>query len=279
MKYIYVKSLNILFLFFNKSGSSLYTNFIENWLKWLKIDYEYMDVLTARKYNPKVYMMVRNPLERLVTSFYWTKTFDIQSKFNKFPIDEFIKFIDELETEMDNSMDMHLLPQTWQMVEEIKRTNIGKTSKLIYKEFAEFDYANFYPELNIKIIQLEGFQRNFQALRGMCTSLMFYPYYQKFDEKIPTNVYYEKSIGQFTELNDLMDSYQKLYVVFLYNFVETAFQTNNHHNNLYEDMIAKLRKQPNTIDVLVKANSYIANESKYLGYKNDHYLNKNKFTA
>jgi hypothetical protein len=84
-------------------------------------------------------------------------------------------------------------------------------------------------------------------------------------------------MGQFTELDELMDPYQKLYVVFLYNFIENSFDTNNHHNNLWRDMMSNLRQKPEYVDLLIKINEIVKREATFLGYKNDNYINKNKF--
>ncbi len=276
MKNIYIPSLNVLFIFFFKSGSSLYTAFIENWLKWLKIDYDYSELTIVESKNPKVYLMVRNPLERVVTSFYWTKTFDIKSKEDKFPVDDFCSFINGLEDEINITGDNHLLPQTWNMVKGLKRRE-RQSYELTYEDFSNFDYRTFYPNLNISIVQLESFQKNFAALLGMSTQMMFYPYFQKFDSNIVDSVYYNKTFGQFSELNTNMDAYQKLYVVFLYNFIESAFKLNTHHNNLTGSMIEILRKQPDTTDILIKANKLVDKECKYFGYNNKQHLNKHKF--
>lgn len=277
MKQIYIPSLNVIILFFFKSGSSLYTAFIESWLKWLRIDYDYSEITVVRNKKPKVYLMTRNPLERIVSSFYWTKTFDIQSKDDKFPIEDFIKFIDELENEINDTSDNHLLPQSWNLVKGIKRED-NQGYNLTYKDFSTFNFKNnFFPDLNIEVIRLEEFQRNFQSLLGMASQMMFYPYFQKIDIDIPDGVYYKKTFGQFTEINELMDSYQKLYVVFLYNFIETSFKINTHHNNLTHSMIEVLRRHEETADYLLKANELVKMECDYFGYNNKRHLNKHKF--
>lgn len=277
MKQIYIPSLNVLILFFFKSGSSLYTAFIESWLKWLKIDYDYSEITIVRSKKPKVYLMTRNPLERIVSSFYWTKTFDIQSKDDKFPIENFIKFIDGLENEVNNTSDNHLLPQSWNLVKGIKRES-DQGYNLTYNDFSNFNFRKeFFPDLDIHIIKLEDFQKNFSSLLGMASQLMFHPYFQKIDIDIPNGVYYKKTLAQFTEIDELMNPYQKLYAVFLYNFIETSFKINRHHNNLTHSMIEVLRKTPETSDYLLKANHFIKNEADYFGYDNRHHLNMHRF--
>lgn len=276
MRFVYVRSLNVLFLFFNKSGSSLYLCFIESLLKWLKLEYETLNINDVYKNNPTVYLFVRNPLERAVTSFYWTKTFDIKSKLDKFPLDQFTTFVENFAGEMDKSEDMHFLPQTWEMIRHFKTANEDR-SKLTYDEFVNYDYRSFYSNINFKIIQVESFKQNFQALRSMCTQLMFYPYFKKLDTDIPNSPYYTKTMGLIPELDQLMDPYQKLYSVFLYNFVENSFDDNGHHNNLWRDMLSNLRTKPEYVDLLIKIEAIFRRESDFLGYKNNHYINKNKF--
>ena len=276
MRFVYIRSLNVLFLFFNKSGSSLYLCFIESWLKWMKIDYETLNLNDVYQNNPTVYMFVRNPLERAVTSFYWTKTFDIKSKENKFPLEQFTKFTNELEEEMDKTEDMHFLPQTWELIRHFKITKHDR-SKLSANEFMNYDYRDFFPNVNFKIIQVEAFKQNFQALRGLCTQLMFYPYFKKLDIDIPSSPYYNKTMGLIPELDKLMDPYQKLYTVFLYNFIENSFDENGHHNNLWQKMLSNLRSEPQYVDLIIHIEKIFRRESDFLGYKNSHYINKNKF--
>lgn len=277
MKQIYIPSLNVIILFFFKSGSSLYTAFIESWLKWMKIEYDYSEITIVRNKRPKVYLMTRNPLERIVSSFYWTKTFDIHSKENKFPIDEFFEFINGLENEINTSSDNHLLPQSWNLVKGIVRES-DQSIELTYSDFSNFDFRNkFFPDLEIEIIRLEDFQKNFESLRGMAAQMMFYPYFQKIDTVISDGVYYKKTFGKFVELDKIMDSYQKLYVVFLYNFIETSFKVNTHHNNLTNSMIEVLRMSEESTDYILKANELVKSECAYFGYDNKRHLNKNKF--
>ena len=276
MRFLYVRKLNVSFLFFNKSGSSLYLCFVESWLKWLRLEYEILNLNDVHQYNPTVYLFVRNPLERAVTSFYWTRTFDIKSQTNKFPLEDFTKYADGLAEELNKSEDMHVLPQTWELIKHQRVINDDR-SKLSYNDFVNYDYRKFFPNVNFKIIQVESFKQNFQALRSMCTQLMFYPYYKKLDIDIPDGPWYKKTMGMFPELDELMDPYQKLYVVFLYNFIENSFDENNHHNNLWRGMLSNLRTQPEYVDLLIKIENIFKRESDFLGYKNGHYINKNKF--
>jgi hypothetical protein len=277
MKQIYIPSLNIIILFFFKSGSSLYTAFIESWMKWLNIEYDYSEITIVRDRKPKVYLMARNPLERIVSSFYWTKTFDIHSKDNKFPIEKFIEFIDGLEDEVNKTSDNHLLPQSWNLVKGISREET-QSYNLTYSDFSNFNFRqHFFPDLEIEVIRLEEFQINFASLITSAAGMMFYPYFKKIDIDVPEGVYYKKTFGKFTEINEVMDSYQKLYTVFLYNFIETSFKINHHHNNLTHSMIEVLRQTPATAEYLLKANKLVKNECDYFGYDNKRHLNMHKF--
>jgi hypothetical protein len=139
-------------------------------------------------------MFVRNPLERAVTSFYWTKTFDIKSQADKFPIDKFTKYVENLSNEMNSSEDMHLLPQLWELMKHQRVIDNDRT-KLTCEEYINYDYRKFFPNAKIKFVQVEPFKQNFQALRSMCTQLMFYPYYQKLDIDIPEGIWYKKLWG------------------------------------------------------------------------------------
>ena len=284
MRILYSKPINVAFVFFNKSGSSLLIAWMENLLSYLKIEYEllpytnveshYQSVVLLNSNKTKLYFFVRNPLERMVTSFYWTETFDIKSQDNKFPINQFIEYADNIESIIDSTNDMHILPQSWEMV---KSNNIINSRQNSLEEFKTFRYdKRFFRECDTRIIKIEIFRKNFEALMSYSSSLVHYPNYKSMD-RIGENFYFQKSFGQLEELWDNTDNSQKLFGVSLYNFYDTHFKTLPHHNNLYKSMIHNLEKTKEGVESLVKIDSIINNESKWLGYDNSLTINTNKF--
>ena len=79
MKFIYLPTINLLIVFFNKSGSTLFGAWIENLVSFLglpfelktEMDIDYMEyIINVYEKRPKIYFFVRNPLERMITSFF-----------------------------------------------------------------------------------------------------------------------------------------------------------------------------------------------------------------
>ncbi len=284
MRILYSKPINVAFVFFNKSGSSLLIAWMENLLSYLKIEYEllpytnmeshYQNVVLLNSNKAKLYFFVRNPLERMVTSFYWTETFDIKSQDNKFPINQFIEYADKIESIIDSTNDMHILPQSWELVKSNNIIN-GRDNSL--REFQTFRYdKRFFKESEMRIIKIEIFKKNFEALMAYSSSMVHYPNYKTMD-KIGDNFYFQKSFGQLEEIWEGKNNLDKLTAVSLYNFYDTHFKTLPHHNNLYKNMISILEKTKEGVQSLIKVDSIINNESKWLGYDNSLILNTNRF--
>lgn len=284
MRILYSKTLNIAFIFFNKSGSSLLIAWMESLLTYLKVEYEllsytdvetqYQNIRLLNSNKSKLYFFVRNPLERIITSFYWMETFDIKSKENKFPINDFVEYANSIEEKVEKIWDMHILPQSWLLVYGNNVIN-GRENSL--REFQTFRYdKRFFKDCNIKIIKIETIKKNFEALMGFASSICHYPQYKEMD-KIGETFYFQRSFGQLEEIFANASSMDKLNAISLYNFYDTHFKTLPHHNNLYKEMLNELWKTKIGVESLIKVNSIVENESKWLGYDNSVILNTNKF--
>ncbi len=284
MRILYISTLNIGFIFFHKSGSSLLIAWMENLLRYLGYSYdslikgdedEYKNLIeTFITSKTKLYLFVRNPLERMVTSFYWTKTFDIKSQSSQYPISDIIEYANQIDKLVEETDDMHILPQSWELVKIINSIN-GINEHSIYK-FNTFRYdKRFFKESEINIIQIERFYKNFQALQTYSSSLMHYPNYGE-HENITTNQYFDKSIGMIKEIFD-DDKFSKLYSVALFSMFDNHFKVLPHHNNLYKQMINQLDKTKEGVEALIQLDSIVFNESKWLGYDNSLILNTNRF--
>lgn len=284
MRIIYIPSLNVSFVFFNKSGSSMFIAWMEILLKNLDFEYqllkfgEYGDgekstIFLALK-KAKIYLFVRNPLERIVTSFYWMETFNIKEQDSMFPIGDFIEYALNIEHNYETTNDPHVLPQTWELV---KGNNILNKRENSLFEFKNFRYdKRFFKECDVKIIQIENFKSNFDNLMKYSASVINYPHYNLIND-LGNNFYFQKSIGQTEELWKDSNNSKKLFAISLYNFFDNHYKILPHHNNLYKGMIQRLQKTKEGVESLIKVNEMIANESKWLGYDNSLILNTNKF--
>lgn len=286
MRIIYIQTLNVCFTFFNKSGSSLLIAWMENLLRYLEIDYmlfttpnhnEWREHLTfISNKNPKFYLFVRNPLERMVTSFYWTETFDIKSQPTQYPVDSIIDYSNKITDVISNTNDMHILPQTWEMVRF--NNNLNNVEHNL-NTFSSFRYdKRMFKDSEISIVKIETFFKNFEALMSYSNSMLHYPSYQNF-ERISENNYFEKSIGQLKEILENRNNFCKFNSVLLLNFFIVQFNKSNHHKNLYKGMINQLQKTKDGVESLIKLNYIISNESKWLGYDNSLFTNLNQFTT
>ncbi len=282
MRILYIPTLNIGFIFFHKSGSSLLIAWMENLLRYLGYSYdrltegdEYKKLIeTFSISKTKLYLFVRNPLERMITSFYWTKTFDIKSHPSQYPISDIIEYANQIEKTIEETDDMHILPQSWELVKIINSIN-GVNEHSIYK-FNTFRYdKRFFKESEINIIQIERFYKNFQALQNYSASLMHHPNYIE-HENITTNQYFDKSFGIIKEIFE-NNKFSKLYSVALFSMFDNHFKVLPHHNNLYKQMINQLDKTKEGVEAMIRLDSIVFNESKWLGYDNSLILNTNRF--
>ena len=283
MKFIYLPTINLLIVFFNKSGSTLFGAWIENLVSFLGLPFElktdmdvdYMEyIINVYGKRPKIYFFVRNPLERMITSFYWVHTFDIRSKIDKYPLEEFVQFADSIEFQIMESNDMHLLPQSWDLVKINNYMNERENSMF---EFQNFRYdKRFFKGCETVIIQIEKFQRNFDALMQFAFTQRHTINYRVLED-ISDSAYYKNSFGLIKELHENKNRFEKMFSTILYNFVETNIKKLPHHNNLYKGMLERLEKIKEGVESLNKINGIIANESKWLGYDNSLILNMNRF--
>jgi len=283
MRFVYLPTLNVLIIFFNKSGSTLYCGWIENVITFLGVPYElklhneidYIDFI-EKVYDkkPKIYFFVRNPLGRVVTSFYWLNTFDIKSKDSQFPLDEFITYADNLEQSIEKSDDMHLLPQSWELIKWNNYINGRENSMFEFKNF-RYD-KRFFKGCEIVIVQIEKFQKNFDALIQSLFADNYIPSYNKLEE-VGNHHYYKNSFGIIEELHQQKTNFEMMFSLLSYNFVESNLKKQTHHNNLYGGLIIRLEKIKEGVLSLNKINEILANESKWLGYDNSLILNMNRF--
>lgn len=283
MKLIYLPTINLLIVFFNKSGSTLFGAWLENLVSFLEYPYElksdmeidYMEyVINVYEKRPKIYFFVRNPLERMITSFYWVKTFDIRSKVEKYPLEEFVEFANNIEYQIMESDDMHLLPQSWDLVKINNYINGRENSMFEFKNF-RYD-KRFFKGCEISIIQIEKFQKNFDALMQFAFTQRHSINYRVLED-ISDSVYYKNSFGLIKELHQNKTKFEMMFSAILYNFVGTNVTKLPHHNNLYRGMLERLDKIKEGVESLNKINEIIANESNWLGYDNSIILNTNRF--
>ncbi len=281
MKVYYLSSINILIVFFNKSGSTLFGAWIENLISFHSIPFEIITsdfedkLLQINEKKPKIYFFVRNPIERMITSFYWTKTFDIKSQENKFPTEKFIELSNNIESEILSTDDMHFLPQSWELVKINNKIHNRENSM---DEFINFRYdKRFFKGCDIRIIQIEGFSKNFNALMQYTFTQRHSLNYKTFEDTTDS-FFYKKSFGLIEELcGEDKEKFHKLFAIILFNFVESNMKKLPHHNLLYPEMIKQLTQTKEGVDSLNKINNILQNESKWLGYDNSIILNTMKF--
>ena len=144
-------------------------------------------------------------------------------------------------------------------------------------EFQNFRYdKRFFKGCETKIIQIENFQRNFDALMQFAFTQRHIINYRVLED-VSDSVYYKNSFGLIKELHEDKNRFEKMFSMILYNFVETNITKLPHHNNLYKGMIQRLEKTKDGVNALNAINEIVANESKWLGYDNSLILNTNKF--
>ena len=283
MRLIYIPTINLLIVFFNKSGSTIFENWIKNLVLFLEFPFEssstahvdYIDfIIKVYEKKPKIYFFVRNPLERMITSFYWVNTFDIRSKIDKYPLEEFVQFANNITLQIMESNDMHLLPQSWELVKINNYLNDRENSMF---EFQNFRYdKRFFKGCELVIIQIEKFERNYEALMINAFTQTDNTNY-KMLEDLSEHLYYKNSFGLISELHSNKTKFEKMFSILLYNFVGANIKKLPHHNNLYKGMLERLVKIKEGVESLNKINEIIANESKWLGYDNSLILNMNRF--
>ena len=118
MKSFYIKEFDYSFVLLNKSGSLLLLNTFYDFCY-----YKGYTITKNIKYGTKTFLFVRNPIERLKTSFTWfleheilcKKIFDEYSPEEMYTMKNFIKYLDS-QSEIYKLNNTHFLPQKYQLL-------------------------------------------------------------------------------------------------------------------------------------------------------------------
>ncbi len=229
MKSFYIKELNKGFICLNKSGSLLLLNTFYDFSHYK--GYTITDGLNDTNEDTELFIFVRNPIERLKTSFSWFlgyenfckefyETYDNYNPIDMFTMDNFKKFINR-QSEIYKLKDYHFLPQKYDICNVPYSKEFTITDELI---------KTTYP--NYQIIKLEEFSE--ELFKSM------YANYKKL--RLGVNHTEEMdSVVDYVFLNSLNLSELKLFTsLYLYN--KTILDT-HHHSNKVIDIDNNLEKK------------------------------------
>jgi len=224
MKSFYIKELNKGFICLNKSGSLLLLNTFYDFSHYK--GYTITDGLNDTNEDTELFIFVRNPIERLKTSFSWFLGYEnfckefYETYDNYNPIDMFKKFINR-QSEIYKLKDYHFLPQKYDICNVPYSKEFTITDELI---------KTTYP--NYQIIKLEEFSE--ELFKSMSAN------YKKL--RLGVNHTEEMdSVVDYVFLNSLNLSELKLFTsLYLYN--KTILDT-HHHSNKVIDIDNNLEKK------------------------------------
>ena len=148
MKSFYIKELDHNFVLLNKSGSLLLLNTFHDFCY-----HKGYTITKDIKHNTKTFIFVRNPIERMKTSFTWFLGHenickDFFGEYNPTEmcnLEYFIKFIDR-QSEIYKINNTHFLPQKYEL--------LGKSGNTLFK-INDIMVNMLYP--NYEFIQIESF--------------------------------------------------------------------------------------------------------------------------
>ena len=229
MKSFYIKELNKGFVCLNKSGSLLLLNTFHDFSHYK--GYTITDNLTDINEETEIFIFVRNPIERLKTSFSWflgykdfcKEFYEIYDEYNPidmFTLDNFKTFVNR-QNEIYELKDYHFLPQKYDICNKPYSIEFTITDELI---------ESSYP--NHKIIKLEKFSEELlKSISAQYKSLRLGVNYS-LDTDIPIDYVFLNSLN----LSDL-----KLFTsLYLYN--KTILDT-RHHSKKVIDIDNDLEKK------------------------------------
>lgn len=233
MKSFYIKELNKGFVCLNKSGSLLLLNTFYDFSHYM--GYTITDGLNETNEDTKIFIFVRNPIERLKTSFSWFlgyenfckefyETYDEYNPIDMFTSDNFKKFIDG-QSEIYQLKDYHFLPQKYDICNVPYSVEFKITDELI---------KTTYP--NYQIIKLEEFsQELLKTISADYKNLRLGINHYEITDVI-TDV-----IIDYVFLNSLNLSELKLFTsLYLYN---KTILDSHHHGNKVLDITNKLESK------------------------------------
>ena len=226
MKSFYIKELNKGFVCLNKSGSLLLLNTFYDFSHYK--GYTITDGLKDTNEDTKIFIFVRNPIERLKTSFSWflgyenfcKEFYDEYNPNDMFTLDNFKKFIDR-QIEIYKLKDYHFLPQKYDICNVPYSVEFKITDELI---------KTTYP--NYQIIKLEEFSE--ELLKSMSANY----------KKLRLGINYTEETDlmiDYVFLNSLNLSELKLFTsLYLYN---KTILDSHHHSNKILDITEKLESK------------------------------------
>jgi hypothetical protein len=145
MKSFYIKEFDYSFVLLNKSGSLLLLNTFYDFCY-----YKGYTITKNIKYGTKTFLFVRNPIERLKTSFTWfleheilsileheilcKKIFDEYSPEEMCTMDNFIKYLD-LQSEIYKLNNTHFLPQKYELLGRLATTPFLINESMVIEQF------------------------------------------------------------------------------------------------------------------------------------------------
>lgn len=226
MKSFYIKELNKGFVCLNKSGSLLLLNTFHDFSHYM--GYTITDDLNETNEDTKIFIFVRNPIERLKTSFSWflgykdfcKEFYDEYNPIDMFTLDNFKKFING-QSEIYKLKDYHFLPQKYDICDVSYSVEFKITDELI---------KTTYP--NYQIIKLEDFSE--ELLKSLSAN------YKKLRLGV-NHIGETDSVVDYLFLNSLNLSELKLFTsLYLYN---KTILDSHHHGNKVLDITNKLESK------------------------------------
>lgn len=255
MKVIYLPKFNIALVFFFKSGSTLLVNFFIKFLAYSGVKMEKMELnrLYTDYRNCKIYIFVRNPIERLISIFY--------DRFNDaktlYPINDFKHFLERYNQFCQTNTDPHFFPQLY---------NIMVADDLYWNgvcdlgHYLNSDHTKVIPEdINYKIVKIEEFGDGMNRVLGMFQHIN--------DVTNDWDLFSDKDIKHIDvieELGNIIGERGKTYGYVLYDFMVKHFDK-THHSNLSPKFYNLLKREENkeVFDILL---SLTSKEADFYGY-------------
>jgi len=215
MKTFYIPKFNIGFKVPNKSGSLQIINTFKLFLDLKSIPY------TTESYIPneaKLFILVRNPIDRFITTYNWFMVKDLYSDLKKelniTCVDDFIKKYDEILNKINH--DTHIAPQIFSLS---NRITILKTSKKDLEKEIAFMYENIdYEFIHMeKIAEIhDEFMKTYEPVHqtNSVTNISV-------DGKCILNLF----------SSDIFSGNDKFMFEVLYEFSKSLLNTHKHHKH------------------------------------------------
>ena len=246
MKTLYIPKYKIGFLSINKSGSLQMINTLKLFLEYKGIEYTSPNDLSVIE-NTKIFILVRNPIDRLITSYNWfmiNSTYkSIKNKYDINNIHDFLKHYKEILSDL--KYDTHIAPQLCTI---LNSTYHLKNNNLLSKKEIEKKYPNYE---FVHVEDIANYHTNFMGNYRMSQ--------QSTDPvRVAPDIKYTLDLFGFT---DISTPDKALFDMF-YSFVKNSLD-NAHHKQ------SRLEFQ-NIIDLVIIIINYniMNNELNLYGYTN-----------